>query len=92
VSVAPVNPTLQANGFSKTVTDTFCEVTAQTFADKADSQQTLSGPYLITVMAINGGWNQSLGSLLTGGLVQNALGVFGAATVAIPWLINVLPN
>jgi hypothetical protein len=92
VSVAPVNPTLQANGFSKTVTDTFCEVTARTFAAKADSQQTLSGPYLITVMAINGGWSQSLGSLLTGGLVQNALGVFGAATVAIPWLINVLPD
>jgi hypothetical protein len=83
VGVTPVDSGSTAAGWSDGRLDTTCVVPAAAFADSLGAFQ--PGDYVITVTAVNGGWNKSgLDLFLSGGNLDGALGTFGCAVHARP--------
>ncbi len=88
VGVTPADSGSAAEGWADSFTDTTCAVPRAAFADSLGSL--VPGEYILTVSAINGGWNRSgLDLLLRGGNLSGAVGVFGCAVVPGPVVFRV---
>jgi len=88
VGVNPADSGSTAQGWSNSLTDTFCTVPASAFQDS--SGNLVPGQYVFGVTAVNGGWNKSgLDLLLSTGNVDGAVGVFGCAVYPRPATISV---
>jgi hypothetical protein len=89
VGVQPADTGSTAAGWADSFTDTTCLVPRSAFCDSLGELQ--PGPYLLSVMAVNGGWNKSgLDLLLQGGNLSGALGTFGCAVLPLPVAIVVI--
>jgi len=83
VGVQPADSGSTAQGWADSFTDTTCTVPRAAFSDSLGQLQ--PGGYVLSVMAVNGGWNKSgLDLLLQGGNLDGALGTFGCAVLPLP--------
>ncbi|MBN2536941.1 hypothetical protein JXB37_01550 [candidate division WOR-3 bacterium] len=83
VGVQPADSGSTAAGWAESFTDTTCAVPRAAFCDSLGQFQ--PGGYVLSVMAVNGGWNKSgLDLLLQGGNLKGALGTFGCAVLPLP--------
>lgn len=90
VHVGPTDTLRQARGLLQTTRDTTLQVPPGAFSDSFLNP--LPGDYVARVWAVYGGWNQAGFPIHIGGSVQNAVGLFGAATYARPIVFRVLPD
>jgi hypothetical protein len=89
VGVQPVDTASTAAGWADSFADTTCLVPRSAFCDSLGELQ--AGGYVLSVMAVNGGWNKSgLDLLLQGGNLSGALGTFGCAVLPLPVAIVVI--
>ncbi len=88
VSCTPVDSASLAEGWSDSRTDTSCVIPVSAFNDSTGTF--VPGDYLVSVTAVNGGWNKTgLDLFLAGGNVNGAVGVFGCAVYPKPVVIRV---
>lgn len=87
VGCSPLDTASAAEGWSDSRTDTSCQIPVSAFRDSLGAF--VPGEYLISVTAVNGGWNKTgLDLFLSGGNVQGAVGVFGCAVYPRPVVIR----
>jgi hypothetical protein len=83
VGVSPADSSNSAVGWSDGMTDTTCLVPDAAFRDSFGVA--VPGEYILSIMAVNGGWNKSgLDLVLHAGNVDGASGTFGCAVYPRP--------
>ncbi len=88
VGVSPSDSAGSAQGWADSFKDTSCTVPLTAFQDTLGTF--VPGEYLLTVTAVNGGWNKSgLDLFLSGGNLEGAVGTFGCAVLAKPVIFRV---
>lgn len=87
VGCSPLDTASTAAGWSDSRTDTSCQIPVSAFKDSLGTF--VPGDYLVSVTAVNGGWNKTgLDLFLSGGNVSGAAGVFGCAVYPKPVVIR----
>lgn len=90
LDVSPVDPANKARGWTKDfpVDSTSCLIPEQTFMDTTGNF--FPGEYMISIMSFNGAWKKgSLDLFLSGGNLNGAPGLFGAAVYAKTVVVNI---
>jgi hypothetical protein len=87
LDVSPEDTASMARGYLLSLNDTTLVVPDSAFEDSTDSHY-LPGNYVVKVWAVNGRWKRGLDMLLNGGNVNNAVGIYGAATYPAPVVIR----
>ena len=88
VGITPADSASSARSWAGSFQDTCCSVPGSVFQDTLGAF--VPGEYILTVTAVNGGWNKSgLDLFLSGGNLDGALGTFGCAVLPKPVVFQV---